>query len=161
LNAVLNELLLTQRDQLAEKNAVVKSESLPTVVGIRFQLYQLLENLIGNAIKYAREGVAPRINVTYALVDGSNVDDSDALHDRCYHRISVSDNGIGFEQKHAGKIFEVFQRLHQRDQYPGTGIGLAICKRIVENHGGFITATSDPGKGSTFNAYLAAETKKK
>lgn len=153
LNNVLKEYLANQKEMLAEKNVSIDSDKLPTVNGISFQLYQLFENLIGNAVKYATPGLKPLVRIRYDLVNGSAVENAHAVSGK-YHRIRISDNGIGFEQKHAEKIFEVFQRLHHRDQYPGTGIGLSICKRIVDNHNGFITAQSEIGKGATFDVFL-------
>jgi signal transduction histidine kinase len=100
-------------------------------------LRQLFQNLVANALKYHRAGVKPVIKVHGETDNGKG-------------RIFVEDNGIGFEEKYLDKIFKPFQRLHGRDEYPGLGIGLAICRKIVERHGGTITACSTPGKGSTF-----------
>jgi len=110
---------------------------LPTVTSDPYQLRQLFQNLIANALKYHRTEVIPLIRVY-----------GEENHGDC--RIFVEDNGIGFDEKYLEKIFEPFQRLHGRNEYPGTGMGLAICRKIVERHGGTITARSTPGKGSTF-----------
>ena len=115
--------------------------SLPTVVVDEPQMRQLFQNLISNAIKFRREGVPPVVKI-----DGE-VRGSDAV-------ISVSDNGIGFDPRYAGRIFRVFERLHGRGEYPGTGIGLALCRKIVERHGGTIGVESTPGEGSVFTVTL-------
>ena len=101
------------------------------------QLDQLLQNLISNGLKYHQEGVLPKVQVS-------------AERDGEFWRFAVSDNGIGIEPQYFARIFEIFQRLHGRESYEGTGIGLAVCKKIVERHGGTITARSTPGEGSTF-----------
>jgi signal transduction histidine kinase len=113
--------------------------ALPTIDADHTQMRQLLENLIGNALKYHREGVAPVVKVY-----GQEIAGQDA------YRICVEDNGIGFDVKYLDRLFQPFQRLHGRGQYEGTGIGLAICRKIAERHGGSITARSTPGEGSTF-----------
>ncbi len=118
--------------------------SLPTLRGDPFQLRQLFQNLLGNSIKYYRSEVKPLIRVY-------GKENTVAYH------IFVEDNGIGFDEKYLEKIFQPFQRLHGRNEYPGQGIGLAICRKIVERHGGTITAKSTPGKGSTFIITLPVE----
>ncbi len=117
--------------------ACVEIGPLPTVMGDPYQLRQLFQNLIANALKYHRTGFKTIVKIYGDEKDG-----------KC--RISVEDNGIGFDEKYMEKIFQPFQRLHGKHEYPGTGIGLAICRKIVERHGGMITARSTPGKGSTF-----------
>jgi len=126
---------------------------LPKVKAIPFQIKQLLLNLIGNSIKYAKSDVAPVIEVFHSIIEPDKHLQK-FLKGKHYHKISIADNGIGFDQQYAHKIFELFERLHQKNDYSGSGIGLAICKKIVENHEGSITAEGKPGVGSTFHIYL-------
>jgi light-regulated signal transduction histidine kinase (bacteriophytochrome) len=106
---------------------------------------QLFQNLIGNALKFHKEGESPVIRI-------QGRPPNDASLPRL--EITIADNGIGFDQKYADRIFVIFQRLHGRSQYEGTGVGLAVCKKIVERHGGVITAESKPGEGATFTILL-------
>lgn len=129
---------------IEECGAVVTHDPLPRVMADTTQLTQLLQNLVGNGIKFRREN-PPTIHVSAKLADTSR-DDGPA----CEWLISVRDNGLGIEREYFERIFEIFQRLHTREEYPGSGIGLAVCKRIIERHGGRIWLESDPGKGSTF-----------
>ncbi len=140
LESVLGDTLDQLSDSLKKSGAVVTHDVLPTVMGDRSQLGQLLTNLVGNAVKFCGEA-APVVHVS-------------AQRDRGFWRISVRDNGIGIEPRHFDRIFVIFQRLHLRSQHPGTGIGLSICKRVVERHGGRITVESTPGEGSTFSFTL-------
>jgi PAS domain S-box-containing protein len=130
--------------RIDQVGATVSVEPLPVISGDRLTLSQLLQNLIGNALKFHKPGVPPHVNVR------SNVgpDPNGAPGDVC--RITVEDNGIGFDDKYTDRIFQLFQRLHGRNEYEGTGIGLAICRKIVRRHGGAITAHSTPGVGSRF-----------
>jgi light-regulated signal transduction histidine kinase (bacteriophytochrome) len=125
------------KTSIEESEAEVTVGELPVVNGDASQLSQLFQNLIGNAIKFVDSGM-PRIRVSAERED-------DVWH------FAVVDNGIGIDPAHVDRIFAVFQRLHGRGEYPGSGIGLAICKRIVERHGGRIWVESEQGKGSTFN----------
>jgi light-regulated signal transduction histidine kinase (bacteriophytochrome) len=125
------------RVAIEESGAKVSSEALPTVMGDTTQLMQLLQNLIGNAIKFRDENRKPEVRVGAERRDGEWL-------------FSVSDNGIGIEEQYLERIFVIFQRLHNRTEYPGTGIGLAVCKKIVERHGGKIWVESKPYEGSTF-----------
>jgi signal transduction histidine kinase len=152
LNIILAEVKSILSQTIEDSRTVIESGPLPVVKGIPFQLQQLLLNLTGNAIKYAKEGVPPQISISSRMVKGDQF--SGAVAGRSYFELSVTDNGIGFEEEHTEKIFGLFQRLHNKDKYSGTGIGLAICKKIVHNHHGFITAKSIPGKGSVFYIYL-------
>jgi signal transduction histidine kinase len=116
-------------------------------------MHQLFANLISNALKFSKDH--PQINITAAHVNGKEVAAYPELdHMKNYSRLTVSDNGIGFEQQFAEKVFTIFQRLNTREKYEGTGIGLALCKKIVENHQGHIHVNSEPGKGTTFTIYL-------
>jgi PAS domain S-box-containing protein len=139
----LQVALLNLRVATDENGAVVTHDALPTVIADETQLVQLFQNLVGNGIKYHGAGV-PRVHVSAAR-------DGDAKW-----LFSVKDNGIGIEARYFEKIFGVFQRLHKREEFAGTGIGLAICKKIVDRHGGSISVASEPGKGSTFRFSLAA-----
>lgn len=150
LNAVLRETELVFTEEIREKGVKINAADLPVVMGIPFQLQQLLGNVISNAIKYRKKDTAPQIDITCETVYGSAFLSEGVVPGKRYYRITVSDNGIGFEQKYAQKIFEVFQRLHGKEEYSGTGIGLAICKKIVQTHGGFIYATGSLNEGASF-----------
>nr|WP_294924014.1 hybrid sensor histidine kinase/response regulator [uncultured Flavobacterium sp.] len=154
LNAIITDVKAALYENLLEKNAVITTDFHDKVKVIPFQFVQLMENLIHNAIKFAQSEVPLQITVKSCFVDGSDLKDFELSPERKYCHISFSDNGIGFEQEHNEKIFGVFQKLHGRDLYEGTGIGLAIVKKIIENHDGFINAVGEPMKGATFNIYI-------
>lgn len=154
LNVLLEEVENSLKDTIEENNVTITSTKLPTLRVIDFQFRQLLENLIGNAIKYRKTGVKPNITITSSLVSGRSYINEGADANKNYQKFLFADNGIGFEQEYATKIFEIFQRLHGKSEYSGTGIGLAICKKIMENHNGFITAQSQVGEGSVFNVFF-------
>ena len=135
-NLLLAETLDNLQNALTVSGAAVTHDQLPVVYGDRIQIVQVFQNLIANSIKFCTN-TPPRVHVSAELSDGK-------------WRFSVQDNGIGIDAKYADKIFVIFQRLHTREEYPGTGIGLALCKRIVERHGGEIGFLSEVGKGSTF-----------
>ena len=119
-----------------------------------FQFRQLLHNLLGNSIKFAQPGVTPNITINSNTAIGRDLNNEELISENSYCHISLKDNGIGFEPEYSKRIFEVFQKLHSRELYNGTGIGLAIVKKIVENHNGIITATSELGEGALFDIYL-------
>ena len=157
VNAVLTDLDLI----IQETDAVVEIGPLPTVQGDASQLGQLFQNLLSNAFKFHRADpsggvVGPVVQLKAHQVPATDLPASvrPTREAAAYHRIDVIDNGIGFEQKYADRIFQVFQRLHGRKEFAGTGIGLAICEKVVANHGGAITASSQPGRGATFSVYL-------
>ncbi len=131
LDQVLNDLKIL----IQSKKAIITSDFIPVVNGDRGQILQVLQNLIGNSLKYSNE--SPVIHISSREEDD-------------HHVFSVCDNGIGIEQQYLDRIFQIFQRLHSIERYDGTGIGLAICKRIIERHKGKIWVESEPGKGSTF-----------
>jgi PAS domain S-box-containing protein len=138
LNTIADEVFQVFDHRLKENDAVVEVTNLPTVEADASQMRQLFQNLIGNALKFQRKGEKPHIKV-YGKLHGQN---------RC--RIYFEDNGIGFNEKNLERIFSPFQRLHGRNEFEGTGMGLAICRKIVDRHGGSITARSMPGVGSKF-----------
>jgi signal transduction histidine kinase len=138
---------------------VLEQDELPVVEGDVRQLRQLFQNLIGNALKYRKPGVSPVVNITARVVNGHEAGLPEAIDKKngAYHLIEVSDNGIGFEQVNAERIFNVFTRLHGNAEYKGTGVGLSIVRKVVQNHHGYIWAQSQPGEGATFNVLLPAE----
>jgi PAS domain S-box-containing protein len=138
----LQQALANLRGAIEESSAVVTHDPLPPVLADEMQLTQLFQNLVGNAIKYQNPGV-PRVHVSAARNGGKQWD------------FTVKDNGLGIDPQYFERIFGMFQRLHKRDEFAGTGIGLAICKKIVERHGGHIWVESKPGQGSTFRFALA------
>jgi signal transduction histidine kinase len=127
---------------------------LPVLMAIPFQINQLLTNLIGNAIKYTRDSANPAIDITREKLPGTEIPIEGRDSNLNYWRINIRDNGIGFDQIYENQIFELFQRLHSRQEYAGTGIGLAICKKIMRNHKGFIAATGQEGTGAVFSVYF-------
>jgi signal transduction histidine kinase/CHASE3 domain sensor protein len=154
----LNKLLENANQELAheieEKNAVIESAQLPVLNVIAFQIQQLFVNLIGNALKYSKPDVPPAIKIDCEKLTAGNYPDFITDKRKKYLKISISDNGMGFDQQYAEKIFILFHRLHHTTEYVGTGIGLSICKKIAENHNGFIIAEGKQGIGATFIVYL-------
>jgi len=150
LDGVTNDL----EGALAEKKAIIKAEHLCEVNIISFQFRQLLHNLISNSLKFSRANVLPKITITSKIEKGSKLKIETLSPKINYCHITYTDNGIGFDPQYQERIFEVFQRLHSYEKYMGTGIGLAICKRIVENHNGVITATGKLNKGARFDIYI-------
>jgi light-regulated signal transduction histidine kinase (bacteriophytochrome) len=133
---LLNQALSDLELNIKENKATISHDPLPEVMADKIQLAQVFQNLVANAIKFHGEK-APKIHISAEKKASEWV-------------FSVQDNGIGINPQYSEKIFEVFKRLHKRDEYPGTGIGLAVCKKIVDRHGGHIWVESEPGKGSTF-----------
>ncbi|MEO8150875.1 MAG: CHASE3 domain-containing protein [Bacteroidia bacterium] len=157
LNKVINDVESDLQEMIFEKNAVIIKDNLPIVFAIANHMDRLFLNLISNAIKYAKKNVPPVINITCEEVLGSTIGEVGSGHAKeKYYKISIADNGIGFDEKYLSKIFVIFQRLHH-NQYNGSGIGLAICKKIVFNHKGFITAESKLNEGSVFHVFLPAK----
>jgi PAS domain S-box-containing protein len=155
LNTIIDRIKTSYKE--VEGKVKIDSEKLPTLEGLRFQFEQLFENLINNAVKYQPAGSTPHIKLTCDVVFGDEIKEMLVEPDKKFYKISVIDNGIGFNQEYAEKIFEMFQRLHGKSEYSGTGIGLAIVKRIVQHYNGFITAESKPGEGATFKMYFPTE----
>ncbi|MBK5272494.1 MAG: PAS domain-containing protein, partial [Bacteroidia bacterium] len=157
LAIIIEEVKKELKYKIAEKNATIEAEELYPVNIIRFQFHQLLNNLIGNSLKFSRPQHPPHIIIKGSLVKGSDIRTQNLPPEKNYCHISIADNGIGFEKEFSEKIFEVFQKLHSKDEYEGTGIGLAIVKKIVDNHHGIIIATSLLNKGVTFDIYIPAD----
>jgi signal transduction histidine kinase len=150
LNKTIEEVKLDLADAIEDKKAIVETENLPTIKVVPVQFHQLFLNIIGNSIKYSKEGVSPVIKIK-----GTRVPLSEQR--LAGWEFTIEDNGIGFEQHFEPKIFQLFQRLHGKTEYSGTGIGLAICKKIVSNHGGTINAKGQLGVGTIFTIYIPAE----
>lgn len=154
LNVLLAAAELELVQVIEEKNAKIHSTSLPTLNVIPFQIQQLFINLIGNSLKYCKPGVEPVINISCEIVKAKTYDFLNKNGNQEFYKVAISDNGLGFETEYAEAIFTLFYRLHNNSDYPGTGIGLAICKKIVENHYGTIIAEGKLGEGSTFNIFF-------
>ncbi|MVM36219.1 PAS domain-containing sensor histidine kinase [Spirosoma sp. HMF4905] len=157
LLATIVEVVVTNLDVLIqETNATIQVSGLPMVEGDPSQLEQLFQNLLSNALKFRKPGTIPQIQIKSSWVEASHLPKNSKPNRAAiaYHRIDIVDNGVGFEEKYVDRIFQVFQRLHGKGEYAGTGIGLAICEKVVANHGGVITATSQPSQGATFSVYL-------
>ena len=155
IDKILEDVLLDMDLQIQEKNAQVLIDPIPKLYVYPTLIKALFENIIGNAIKYSRKDIAPVIKITSKDETLENI--SDSIPVRKYCRINIEDNGIGFEQKYAEQIFKMFTRLHGNTEYAGTGIGLAICKKIVDEHHGYISAKGEANKGSVFTVSLPLE----
>jgi light-regulated signal transduction histidine kinase (bacteriophytochrome) len=151
LNKVLADVLSELDGEIQSKGAIVQNDGLPTIMAIPGQAYQLFQNLISNSLKFCRQGTVPQITIRTEALKGKEVPGvQEKLYENTFYRIYIRDNGIGFDPKYAEEIFVVFKRLHSYHEFEGTGIGLSICKKIVEQHKGQITAESIPNKGATF-----------
>ena len=151
LNVLVTGVLSDLDVLVQQKNAVISVDALPAINIIPDQFRQLFQNLIINALKFSKESEAPGIHIYYEKVIGAEVPGvKEDWRNEFFFNIYVKDNGIGFEQKYADGIFTLFKRLNSLDKYEGTGIGLSICRKIVEQHNGVISATSSPNEGSTF-----------
>src|SRR5450432_2518671 len=154
LNIIIEEVKADLKDTILEKKAVIEVAELCSADIIFFQFRQLMSNLISNALKFSHPGIPPHILITSRIVKGNKLNHEKLSSEKNYCHITIKDNGIGFEPHFSHRIFEVFQRLHSKEEYAGTGIGLAIVKKIIENHNGIITATSELNNGSTFDIYI-------
>jgi light-regulated signal transduction histidine kinase (bacteriophytochrome) len=156
LNIVLKNVTQEMAQSIEEKKAIIQAAPLPILAVISFQIQQLFTNLISNSLKYCKPGSAPLINIECAIIMAKESPLLQSGSDKQYYKISFTDNGLGFEQQYAENIFMPFKRLHETNAFPGTGIGLSICKKIIENHSGFIYAEGKPGIGATFTFFLPA-----
>jgi len=154
----LNQIFENARQELAQvledKQAELSSDPLPEAKVIPFQIQQMFVNLIGNSLKFSRLGVKPRIHLSCSEVPSDPYREHHTGPVKKFYKLTLTDNGMGFEQQYARKIFDLFHRLHGRDEFTGSGIGLSICKKIAENHGGEITAEGRPGEGAAFTILL-------
>ena len=157
LRIIIEDIKTELKDTIEEKNASIETTELCSANIIAFQFRQLMYNLVSNALKFSRSGIPSHIIIKGKIVKGSKLNNAKLSPDKKYCHITVSDNGIGFEPHFSERIFEVFQKLHGKEQYAGTGIGLAIVKKIVDNHHAFITATSQLNEGATFDIYIPSE----
>lgn len=142
IGLILDNVMKDLEVQIRETDATVTYSDMPVIPADEAQMTGLFQNLLQNAIKFRQTDTKPRIDIT-------------CVQDGPYYSFRVHDNGIGIEPQYFDRIFVIFQRLHSREEYPGTGIGLALCKRIVERHGGTIRIESIPGKGSSFHFTIA------
>jgi len=156
LKVVIDEVCTELKDTILEKHATIEATELCAANIIVFQFRQLMYNLISNALKFSNPKIPSHINIKSEIVKGSKLNNEKLSPEKSYCHITVKDNGIGFEPHFSERIFEVFQKLHGKDVYAGTGIGLAIVKKIVENHNGIIIATGELNKGATFDIYIPA-----
>lgn len=157
LNDLLSSILSDLEVSIEQKNAIITIDQLPTLRLVPGQFRQVFQNLIMNALKFSKEHEPPEIHIYCERTKGIQLPNvKSEFYDRDYHTIYVKDNGIGFEQKYADEIFTLFKRLNSAEKFEGTGIGLSICKKIVEQHKGVISAVSEPGDGTTFMLSLPA-----
>lgn len=154
LNGIIDEVIYNLNDIIEEKKAMIEKADLPKLNVVQVQFYQLFSNIISNALKYSRPHIVPLIKISANIIAADEIKTGTTDKKGKYWKITIADNGIGFDQQYEFKIFELFQRLHGRNEYEGTGIGLAICNKIVHNHNGFIMAAGHPGVGAEFTIYL-------
>ncbi|MGZ5221455.1 MAG: sensor histidine kinase, partial [Chitinophagaceae bacterium] len=156
LQKIVEDTLQTLEFKIEQQGATIQYDVLPEASVIPSQFRQLFQNLIANSLKFVREDVPPVIVITCEVAKDEEIKNYQLAKASTYLKISFSDNGIGFEKEHAQKVFSIFQRLHGRSEYEGSGIGLAICKKIIEHHGGVIFADAELNKGATFTIILPA-----
>lgn len=154
LNLILAQVLENLSERIEETNALIDCESLPVIFGVPFQLRQVFTNLIGNSLKFAKNEARPEITILSTIASKEEIKKIGLIKDPTYYKIAFKDKGIGFPKNMEEKIFEVFYRLHGKGEFEGTGIGLSIVKKIIENHNGKVIAESEMGHGTTFTLYL-------
>jgi PAS domain S-box-containing protein len=157
----LNEILQGVKNDLEvsinEKRAVIEPSMLPVLNGVRFQFHQLFLNLLSNSLKFSKEDEPPVIKIKARIINGPPLSGDIPLSSNKYHQITITDNGIGFDSSFSTKVFEPFERLHPKHEYSGTGIGLAIVKRVMQNHNGIVTADGEVNKGASFKLFFPFE----
>ena len=157
LNIIIDEVKAELKETIHEKHATIEANELGSANIIAFQFRLLMYNLISNALKFSNPNIPSQIIIKSRIIKGSKLSIEKLSPDKNYCNITIKDNGIGFEPHFSERIFEVFQKLHGKEVYGGTGIGLAIVKKIVENHNGVIIATSELNKGATFDIYIPTD----
>ncbi|MBP1222368.1 PAS domain S-box protein [Flavobacterium sp. 1355] len=157
LNQIMEDILTDFDLTIEQKNATISVERLPVIQAIPLQMSQLFGNLISNALKYSKNEVTPQIKITFEKLSDTATKMLLMSSETEYARIEIQDNGIGFSQEYAEQIFNIFQRLHGKEEFAGTGIGLAMCRRIMQNHNGQITASSKEGTGTIFTIIIPIE----
>jgi light-regulated signal transduction histidine kinase (bacteriophytochrome) len=150
LNHILSEVLNDIEHNIQKKEAKIYADKLPVIWAVPSQIRQLFQNLISNSLKFSRQGSVPEIHINSERIESALVNGNNEAGNNIVYKIFVRDNGIGFDPKYAEDIFVVFKRLHSYHEFEGTGIGLSICKKIVDKHNGYIKAESTPDVGSTF-----------
>jgi signal transduction histidine kinase len=156
LGTIIEAVKKDLEETIAEKKATIEVNEMCDAYIIPFQFRQLMDNIIGNALKFSKSGLPPHIIIKSRIIKGSKADNQKLLPGKAYCHITVTDNGTGFEPQYKDHIFELFKRLHDKEKITGTGIGLTIVKKIVDNHHGVITATGELNKGATFDIYIPA-----
>jgi light-regulated signal transduction histidine kinase (bacteriophytochrome) len=159
LGTIVKGVLSDLEVRIEQTKAKVEVGELPTIEGDPLQMRQLLQNLIGNALKFQLPDAQPCVKIHAKILKSPFAPEEDPYAEQC--ELSIEDNGIGFDEKYLDKIFAVFQRLHGRNEYEGTGVGLAVCRRITDRHGGTITAKSRAGEGARFIITLPVHQSKK
>lgn len=160
LEDIVKDVEKELEEELANKKAVIEFQEMCEVNVIPFQFRQLIHNLTRNSLKFSKPDVPVKIIISSKIVKKAQIKSTENLNHAYYCHITFSDNGIGFDQQYSERIFEVFEKLHSKDEYPGTGIGLAIVKKVVENHHGFIHATGKLNKGTIFDIYIPSKNEK-
>lgn len=150
LQAILEEVLITLEFKIDSQKAIIKTDDLPAAEVNVAQFRQLFQNIVSNSLKFSKRTVAPEILIEHRFLTFKQVKEFNMIKAKRYLEIKFTDNGIGFQNEYANKIFSIFKRLHSRTEYEGSGIGLSICKKIVENHSGVIYALGKPDMGATF-----------
>jgi len=163
LNKIVDDVKNDLAESIIEKKAIIETYHLGVANIIPFQFRQVIQNLLSNAIKFSVPEIPPHIIIKSEVLKGNTLQKKNPeltigqlSASKNYCHISIKDNGIGFNPNYKNRIFGIFQRLHSEDQYAGTGIGLAIVKKIIDNHNGFITASAEINKGATFDIYIPA-----
>jgi signal transduction histidine kinase len=159
LNDVLHDVITDLEAIIQEKNARITTDLMPVIQGDKPQLRQLFLNLLSNSLKYVHKDKIPFVSITSRKISGreSGFQLPVAASEKDYYLVEVTDNGIGFDQSEADNIFNIFHRLHARAEYSGTGVGLAIVKKVIDNHQGYIFAHSEEGKGAKFSVLLPVQ----